>query len=97
MEVPRLGVESELQMPAYTAVTATPDLSHICDLHHSARQRCILNPVSEARARTRNFVIPSWIHFRCTTTGIAYVGVLTHRATMGALISVFAFNRKHAL
>ena len=33
MEVPRLGVESELQLPAYTTaiVTATPDLSLICN------------------------------------------------------------------
>ena len=37
MEVPRLGAESELQLPAYTTATATPDLSHICDLHHSSR------------------------------------------------------------
>ena len=35
MEVPRLGVESELQLPAYTIATATPDLSHVFDLHHS--------------------------------------------------------------
>ena len=27
MEVPRLGVKSELQLPAYTTATATPDLS----------------------------------------------------------------------
>ena len=27
MEVPRLGVESELQLLAYTTATATPDLS----------------------------------------------------------------------
>ena len=27
MEVPRLGAESELQLPAYTIATATPDLS----------------------------------------------------------------------
>ena len=38
MEVPRLGVESELQQPAYTTVTATPDLRHICDLQHSSQQ-----------------------------------------------------------
>ena len=31
MEVPALGVKSELQLPAYT--TATPDLNHVCDLH----------------------------------------------------------------
>ena len=30
IEVPRLGVESERQLPAYT--TATPDLSHICKI-----------------------------------------------------------------
>ena len=33
MEVPRLGVESELQLLAYTTATATPDLSHVCDIH----------------------------------------------------------------
>ena len=32
MEVPRLGVESELQLPAYATVTETPDPSHMCDL-----------------------------------------------------------------
>ena len=31
MEVPRLGVELELQLPAYTTATATRDLSHVCD------------------------------------------------------------------
>ena len=30
MEVPRPGVESELQLPASATATATPDLSHIC-------------------------------------------------------------------
>ena len=32
LEVPRLGVELELQLLAYPTATATPDLSHICDL-----------------------------------------------------------------
>ena len=50
-KVPRLGVESELQLPAYAAATATPDLSCVCDLHHSSQQRQILNPLSEARDR----------------------------------------------
>ena len=35
MEVPRLGVEAELQPLAYTRATATWDLRHIWDLHHS--------------------------------------------------------------
>ena len=36
MEVPRLGVKSELQLLAYT--TATQDPSHFCDLHRSSQQ-----------------------------------------------------------
>ena len=53
MEVPSLGVELELKLPAYTTATAMPDLSRVWDLHHSARKRQIPNPLSEARARTR--------------------------------------------
>ena len=52
MEVPRLGVESDLQLPAYATVTATWDLSHICNLCCSLPQRWILNPLSEARDGT---------------------------------------------
>ena len=36
MEVPRLGVKLELQLPAYTTATATPEPSCACDLHHSS-------------------------------------------------------------
>ena len=56
MEVPRLGVESELQRPAYTTATAMQDPSCICDLHHSPRQRWILNALSRARDGTRNLM-----------------------------------------
>ena len=35
-EVPRLGAESELQLPAYTTATATPDLRGVCKLHGSS-------------------------------------------------------------
>ena len=35
MEVPRLGVESELQ--AYTTATATQDPSLVCELHGNAK------------------------------------------------------------
>ena len=49
MEVPRLGVESELQLPIYTTATAMQDLGHIFDLHHSSWQHQILNPLSNAR------------------------------------------------
>ena len=49
MEVPGLGVESELQLPAYTTVTAMPDPSCVCNLHHNSWQHQILNPLSEVR------------------------------------------------
>ena len=52
VEVPRLGVKSELQLLAYTTATATRDPSCICDLHHSSWQHHILNPPNEARDRT---------------------------------------------
>ena len=62
MEVPSLGVESELQLPAYTTATETWDLSCICHLHHSLWQRRILNPLSQARDRTHIFMDTSRVH-----------------------------------
>ena len=59
VEVPRLGTDLELQLQAYTAATATQDLSHICDLYHSSQQRRILNPLSEARDRTHILMDPT--------------------------------------
>ena len=52
MEVPRLGVKSELEPPLYTTATAKRDPSSVCDPHHSSWQHRILNPLSEARDRT---------------------------------------------
>ena len=53
MEVPRLGVESELWLPAYARTTAPQDPSRICDLYHSSRKCWILDPLSKARNCTR--------------------------------------------
>ena len=44
IEVPRLGVKSELLLLAYAMATAMLDLSCICDLHHSSWQRRIPDP-----------------------------------------------------
>ena len=61
MEVPRLGVESELELPAYTIATATAmlDLSCVCNLHHNSQQCQIL---SKARDQTHILMDTIWVH-----------------------------------
>ena len=63
MEVPRLGVGSELQLPAYTTATAALDPSLICGLYHSSWQHWILNPLRKARDRTCVLMDNSGVHF----------------------------------
>ena len=46
---------------ACTTATATRDLRHVRDLHHSSWQRQILNLLSEARDRTRILMVPNRI------------------------------------
>ena len=70
MEVRRLGVKLELQLPAYSTATATWDLSRICDVCHGSQQRQILNLLSKARDGPRSLIVPNGIHFCCATTGI---------------------------
>ena len=61
-----LGVELELQVPAYATTIAIADLSHICKLCHSSRQCQILNPLNKARESSphpqRHYVrfLPCW-------------------------------------
>ena len=68
IEIPSLEVESELQLPAYTI--ATPDFSHICNLHHSSQQHWILNTLSEIRDWTCVLMGTSQICFLWATMGI---------------------------
>ena len=56
MEVPRLGVELELQLLAYTTATAMQDASCILWQHW------ILNPLSGARDQTHILMHPSRVH-----------------------------------
>ena len=67
MEVTRLGVELELQQPAYATAPATLDLSCVYNLHHSSQQHRILNPLIRARDRTHNLMVPTQIRFLCAT------------------------------
>ena len=75
MKFPRLGVELKLQPLATATATARPDVSHICNLHHSSQQCWILNPLTKARNRTRNLIVTRLIHFCCATreTPLYYV------------------------
>ena len=61
MEGPRLGVKLELQPPAYTTATATPDPSHVCDLCRRSQQHGILNPLSKARIKPASSQRQRWV------------------------------------
>ena len=63
IEAPKLGVESEPQLPATATSTATPDLSHICDLCCRTQQCWILNPLSKTGFKPSS----SWILVRFLT------------------------------
>ena len=64
MEVPRLVVESELQLPADATATAMRDPSLICDLHRGSRQHQILSPLRKARDRILVLMDSSRVHYR---------------------------------
>ena len=68
MEVSRLEVESELQLPAYTTGIATQDPSLLCNLYNSSQQLQIPNPLSKAGDTTCIPMDSSQIHFCCATT-----------------------------
>ena len=76
MEVPRPGVESELQLLAYA--TAMCSVSCICDLYHSSWQHWILNPLSESRGRTCILMDTSWVHYCCATMGTPLATFIQH-------------------
>ena len=84
MEVPRLGVKSELQLAVYATATAMPDPKHICDLDHSSQQRQILNPLSQAEDRTHILTDTSRVHYRCTTMGtLTYIFIFIYFVFLG--------------
>ena len=63
-EVPRLGVESELLLLAYTIATAPQDPSLRGDVHRSSQQPRILNPLSRVRDRTHILTNAVQVHYR---------------------------------
>ena len=69
MQVPKLGVKSELQVPACTTATAMPDPSCVCSVHHSSQQHQILELLSKASNRTCILMHTSWAGFCWATKG----------------------------
>ena len=63
MELPRLAVKSEPQLPASATATAMHDLSCASSLQHH-----ILNPLSEARDQTCVLMDTSRVHYHWATT-----------------------------
>ena len=89
MEFPRPGVESELHLLAYTIATATLDLSHVCDLHHSSWQSWIPDALSEARDQTYILMDTSLIWMGCTTAGTPIGPIFNQVAPLLLLWMVF--------
>ena len=63
MQVSRLGVKMELQLPVYATGTAMLDPSHVCNLYHNSRQHQIHNLLREARDPTCGLMDASQIRF----------------------------------
>ena len=63
IQVPRLGVKSELQLWTYTYATAMQDPRCICDLHCSSWQCRILNALSGTRDRTSVLVDTTQVRY----------------------------------
>ena len=68
-EVPRPGVELDLQLLAYAIATATWESRRVCDLDHSSQQHWILNPLRKARDWTCILIDTSQVHYPWATTG----------------------------
>ena len=74
MEIPKVGVDLELQLPAYPTATAMLDPSCVCDPH-----KCwIPDPLREARDRTHNLMGTSWVRNPLSTMGTPMWGILEH-------------------
>ena len=52
-----------------TIATASPDPSHVCNLHHSSRQHQIFNTLIEARDGTRGLMDSNWICYHWVMMG----------------------------
>ena len=73
MDVPSLGVKSELQLRAYTHSNAGS--KPVCDPHYSSWQHQVPNPLIEARDQTHILMGASQIRFCCTAQELLIMDV----------------------
>ena len=73
IEIPRIGVQSELLLAGYTRAAEMPEPSCVCNLCQSSWQLLIPNPLSKATDQTCKLMVPSQICFHCTTMGIPWM------------------------
>ena len=75
IEFPRIGVQSEPQLQAYITATATPDLSHVCNLSCSSQKCQILNPLMPRIKAASSWILVTflvpWVETR--TPYLAYL------------------------
>ena len=83
MEVPGLGVKSELQLLAYTTATAMWNLTHICNLYCSLQQRQILK-LSTGTEQASSCILVGFL------TSLATVGTPTG-VSLSFFLSFFLF------
>ena len=76
MEIPRLGVELELQRPAYTTATVMPDMSHVWHLNCNSRQHQILNLMSEAKGQTCILINTNQVCYSLATMGTPKIQII---------------------
>ena len=87
MDIPQLGVESELQLPAYTTDTATTDLSCIWDLCRNLRQHLTFNPLSHNGNANKNWLI-DWLIFAFLGPHLWPYGSSQARGQTGAAVGL---------
>ena len=78
-------------MPAYTIAIAMWNPSHFCDLHHSSWQCRIVNPLSKARDRTHNLMVPCRIRVPLGHNGNSYLGLFNSRLSILCHCSMYLF------
>ena len=94
MELPKLGVELELQLPAYATAMAMWNWSHICNLHYSSWQHQILNPLSKTRDQTSILMDTRRTRFPWAKTGAPITSLFQTSAMEILIFLSFTLNLK---